>query len=101
MSYWRELADRNRLLTHVPLGPLTTYKLGGPARLLVEVEDADDLVSLALLVEQARRISPESVPALRDLVAPSAGRSVQDLWASVGHQIADVFGMALERHGNK
>ncbi|HSR43751.1 MAG TPA: UDP-N-acetylmuramate dehydrogenase [Acidimicrobiia bacterium] len=47
MSSWRELADRNRLLTHVPLGPLTTYKLGGPARLLVEVEDADDLVSLA------------------------------------------------------
>lgn len=52
MGSWRELADRNRLLTHVPLGPLTTYKLGGPARLMVEVEERDDLVSLAAAIEE-------------------------------------------------
>jgi len=45
----------------------------------------DELISLALLVEKARRISSESVPALRGVVASSAWRSVQDLWASVGH----------------
>jgi hypothetical protein len=44
----------------------------------------DDLVSLALLVEKARRTSPESVPPLRDVVASSGARNVQDLWTAVG-----------------
>ena len=44
----------------------------------------DDLVSLVLLVEKARRTSPESVPALRDVIASSAARSIRDLWTAVG-----------------
>ena len=52
MSAWRDLADRSRLLTHVPLGPLTTYKLGGPARLMVEAEDREDLVAVAAGLEE-------------------------------------------------
>lgn len=31
----------------VPLGPLTTYKSGGPARYMLEAEDVSDLVALA------------------------------------------------------
>ena len=52
MNAWRDLADRGRLRTHVPLAPLTTYKLGGPARLLVDVDDAADLESLAAGLEE-------------------------------------------------
>jgi UDP-N-acetylmuramate dehydrogenase len=52
MSAWRDLADRGRLLTHVPLGPFTTYKLGGPARLLVEAQDEDDLNLIAEGLEE-------------------------------------------------
>ncbi|MDF1594509.1 MAG: UDP-N-acetylmuramate dehydrogenase [Acidimicrobiia bacterium] len=52
MNAWRDLADRGRLRTHVPLGPLTTYKLGGPARLLVDVDDGADLESLAAGLEE-------------------------------------------------
>jgi UDP-N-acetylmuramate dehydrogenase len=37
------LRATGRLLERVPLGPLTTYKFGGPARYLVTVEDEDDL----------------------------------------------------------
>lgn len=43
---WRGLAERGHLHAHVPLGPLTTYKLGGPARLLVEAQDLNDLESV-------------------------------------------------------
>jgi len=52
MGAWRDLADRGRLHTHVPLGPLTTYKLGGPARLVVEAEDQIDLESVAAGLEE-------------------------------------------------
>ncbi len=44
----------------------------------------DNFVSLALLVEAARRTSPESVPPLRSVIASSAARSTQDLWTAVG-----------------
>ena len=43
MSSWRELAERGRLFPHVLLGQLTTYKLGGPARLMARLEESDDL----------------------------------------------------------
>jgi UDP-N-acetylmuramate dehydrogenase len=43
---------------HVPLGPLTTYRVGGPARKLVRVESDADLVDVAALVQA------ESVPTL-------------------------------------
>jgi UDP-N-acetylmuramate dehydrogenase len=39
------LGDRAR--RDVPLGPLTTYRVGGPAALLVEVEGDDDLRAVA------------------------------------------------------
>jgi UDP-N-acetylmuramate dehydrogenase len=34
----------------VPLGPMTTYRVGGPAALFVRVEDDDDLAALAAAV---------------------------------------------------
>jgi UDP-N-acetylmuramate dehydrogenase len=37
----------DRLRRDHPLGPSTTYRVGGPARRLVEVADADELVRLA------------------------------------------------------
>jgi UDP-N-acetylmuramate dehydrogenase len=35
-----------RLGEHVPLAPLTTFRLGGPARLLLRAESAEDLAAL-------------------------------------------------------
>ena len=52
MTAWRDLADRSRLLTHVPLGPLTTYKMGGRARLMVEAQERDDLAAVAAGLEE-------------------------------------------------
>lgn len=59
----------------------------------------DDLISLALLVEKAGRTSPGSVAPLRDVIASSGARSVQNLWTAVGESasspiLADVFRMA-------
>ena len=51
---WRDLADRGRLHTHVLLGQLTTYKLGGPARLLVEAQEVSDLELVAAGLEATR-----------------------------------------------
>jgi UDP-N-acetylmuramate dehydrogenase len=36
-----------RLGEHVPLAPLTTFRLGGPARLFLRAESAGDLIALA------------------------------------------------------
>lgn len=52
MTAWRDLADRSRLFTGVPLGPLTTYKMGGNARLIVEAQDREDLASVAAGLEE-------------------------------------------------
>jgi len=41
-----------------PLGPQTTYRVGGPARLLAEVDSVDDLVALA------RVLASDAVPVL-------------------------------------
>jgi UDP-N-acetylmuramate dehydrogenase len=46
------LAERGRVEERVPLGPLTTYKFGGPARYLVTVEDATDAGLVAELVAE-------------------------------------------------
>ena len=50
------LGDRAR--RHAPLGPLTTYRVGGPAALLLEVHGVDDL-ALA-----ARAVAAGEVPVL-------------------------------------
>ena len=42
MTALATLVERGRVEERVPLGPLTTYKFGGPARYLVTVEDAAD-----------------------------------------------------------
>lgn len=47
------LAERGKVVEHAPLGPLTTYKVGGPARYLVVVEDEQDLrLATALAVDE-------------------------------------------------
>lgn len=45
---WRLLAERGRLHADAQLAPLTTYKLGGPARLLIDAEDESDLEAMSL-----------------------------------------------------
>lgn len=49
MSWTRTLDDHfgARLRHDVDLGPFTTYRVGGPARRLIEANDDDDLVRLA------------------------------------------------------
>lgn len=42
-----EALGTERVRRDVPLGPLTTYRVGGPAALLVEVHHEDDLARLA------------------------------------------------------
>lgn len=50
----RELADRPGLLREqVPLGPLTTYRVGGPAARFVLVDHEDDLRRVALAVTRS------------------------------------------------
>ncbi len=44
----------------------------------------DDLISLALLIEKARQISPGSVAPLRDVITSLKTPSVHALWAAVG-----------------
>ena len=46
MTQMSQLVEQGKLLENVPLGPLTTYKSGGPARYLAEVEDMGSLRSL-------------------------------------------------------
>jgi UDP-N-acetylenolpyruvoylglucosamine reductase len=51
MSTVSELVDRGLIKRDVPLGPLTTYKTGGPARLFAVVDtqsDLDDLIASGL-----------------------------------------------------
>ncbi len=47
MSRFGDLIAAGRVLTDVRLGSLTTYKLGGPALLYVEIQSEDDLPELA------------------------------------------------------
>jgi len=47
------LVGRGKVEEHVALAPLTSYKLGGPARFLVVVDDEEDLVlAVALAAEE-------------------------------------------------
>jgi hypothetical protein len=48
----------------------------------------DDLLSLALLVEKARRTSPGSVPPLRVAIGCSGARNVHGLWTAVGQSVS-------------
>ena len=43
MSLFADLIEQGRMFADVHLGSLTTYKLGGPARLYFEVRSEDDL----------------------------------------------------------
>ena len=47
MSLFADLIEQGRMFADVHLGSLTTYKLGGPARLYFEVRSEDDLGLLA------------------------------------------------------
>lgn len=47
MSGMEALEAKGRLERNLPLGPLTTYRFGGPARLVVTVDGADDARLLA------------------------------------------------------
>ena len=57
MTTFRELIDTGRVSQDVRLGALTTYKLGGPARLFMEITDEADLPALA----QALAADPQPV----------------------------------------
>ncbi|MGB6917086.1 MAG: hypothetical protein WBF96_00950 [Phycisphaerae bacterium] len=60
----------------------------------------DELISLALLVEKARRTSPGSVSPLRDMIASSTARSVQDLWTAVGQSASSPILAAVFQTGD-
>ncbi|MGH8875702.1 MAG: FAD-binding protein, partial [Acidimicrobiia bacterium] len=55
---WAKLVAEGLARQHVPLAPLTTYKLGGPARLLVEAGSEEDLHRVG------RAIAEEPLPVL-------------------------------------
>jgi UDP-N-acetylmuramate dehydrogenase len=48
------LVHRGKVTSGAPLAPLTTYKVGGPARFLVVVDDEDDLRLAASLATEER-----------------------------------------------
>ena len=57
MATFLELAESGRVLTGVLLGSQTTYKLGGPARFLLELQSEEDLAWLAeALVEDPQPV---------------------------------------------
>ena len=57
MSARAALADRGKVSADAPLAGLTTYKLGGPARYLVVVDDEEDLrLAAALAAEEGLAI---------------------------------------------
>jgi UDP-N-acetylmuramate dehydrogenase len=58
MSLFEQLIEDGRVLRGVHLGSLTTYKLGGPARLYAELRSEDDLGVLA------RALAEEPQPVL-------------------------------------
>lgn len=57
MAGFDQLAASGRVQTNVPLGSLTTYKLGGPARYFIELETDDDLS----LVADALQVDPQPI----------------------------------------
>jgi len=61
---WRVLAGRlgERATLGKPLGPLTTYGVGGPAALYVEVEDPDDLTAVRLACREHAATLASSSP---------------------------------------
>ena len=50
MDAFEHLVAQGRLRLGEPLGPMTTYKVGGPARWFMEVESEQDLIDLAAVV---------------------------------------------------
>lgn len=52
MTSLSSLVDRGKVTSDAPLGPLTTYKVGGPARFLVVVDDEDDVRLAASLAAE-------------------------------------------------
>ncbi|HEY7563393.1 MAG TPA: UDP-N-acetylmuramate dehydrogenase [Acidimicrobiia bacterium] len=51
MTSWSELVERGIAHRQAPLHSFTTYKLGGPAAVLVEVEGVEDLEGVAAALE--------------------------------------------------
>lgn len=98
------------LQSKVPLAPLTTYKIGGPAELFVEVHSADEL---AAAVIEARRseipyfvlgtganilVSDAGIPGLTILNRANHTSLVDNfLTAESGATIADLIGIASRR----
>lgn len=50
---WQKLVASGRVRANVSLGDLTTYKLGGPASLLVEAKDRETLVAVSQSLQEA------------------------------------------------
>lgn len=47
MTLWDHLAEQGSVRTDVPLAPLTTYRIGGPARYMVVADNEQDLIATA------------------------------------------------------
>ena len=59
-------------------------QVGGTPDVQAIGEAVDDLISLALLVEKTRRVSPDSIVPLRSVIASAGTVSARGLWAAVG-----------------
>jgi UDP-N-acetylmuramate dehydrogenase len=53
VSRLEEAFGRDRVGRHVPLAPFTTFKVGGPADLLIETRNADEIVRAVKLAHEA------------------------------------------------
>lgn len=105
----RPFIRRGLVVERRPLGPYTTYKAGGPARYLIEVEDEETLEELA-----AARVA-EEIPVLvlgrgSNLLVSDAGfpglvvrLGAGFSWVSVGDEVVEAGGATplplLARHG--
>ena len=50
MTPFDALIAQGRVRPHEPLGPMTTYKVGGPARWFMEAESEQDVIDLAAVI---------------------------------------------------
>ena len=79
----------DRVLRDHPLGPLTTYRVGGPAERFVEVRDGDELRRIAAAVAGLDRAVPVLVVG-RGSNLLVADRGVQGLVLQLGERFAEV-----------
>lgn len=84
-----------RLERDRPLGPLCSYKVGGPARWFIEVNDTDELVEIAAaLASVAASARPEVLVVGRGSNLLVADRGFDGLAIALGSRFEELFEIA-------